>query len=71
MLSPPVCFLWPKPVCLPPQVCNAITRQRKEETVTKLKSKLQDSILVFGFRYKGLDVRSKHACHFAVAVLRG
>ncbi len=35
---------------------NAITREKKEEIVGKLKGKLQDSAIVFGMRFKGLDV---------------
>lgn len=38
------------------QVCNALTRTRKEEIVADLKEKLQDSVIVFGMRFKGLDV---------------
>lgn len=38
------------------QVTNAITRQKKEEIVSDLKEKLNNSVIVFGLRYKGLDV---------------
>ncbi|KIZ03422.1 large subunit ribosomal protein L10 [Monoraphidium neglectum] len=38
------------------QVRNALTRQRKEEIVADLKEKLEDSVIVFGMRFKGLDV---------------
>lgn len=38
------------------QVCNALTRQKKEEIVADLKEKLQDSVIVFGMRFKGLNV---------------
>ncbi|GLC40945.1 Plastid ribosomal protein L10, imported to chloroplast, large ribosomal subunit [Pleodorina starrii] len=38
------------------QVTNAITRQKKEEVVSTLKEKLDKSIVVFGVRFKGLDV---------------
>lgn len=38
------------------QVRNALTRQRKEEIVADLKEKLNDSVIVFGLRFKGLDV---------------
>jgi ribosomal protein L10 len=38
------------------QVCNALTRQRKEEIVADLKEKLENSVVVFGLRFKGLDV---------------
>lgn len=38
------------------QVRNAITRQKKEQIVSTIKEKIQDSVIVFGFRYKGLDV---------------
>jgi ribosomal protein L10 len=38
------------------QVTNAITRQKKEEIVADLKEKLNNSVIVFGLRYKGLDV---------------
>ena len=41
------------------QVCNALTRQRKEEIVADLKEKLQDSVIVFGMRFKGLDVSER------------
>ncbi len=39
------------------QVRNAITRQRKEDTVDLLVEKMQSSSVVFGMRFKGLDVR--------------
>lgn len=38
------------------QVTNAITRQKKEEIVSNLKEKLESSVVVFGMRFKGLDV---------------
>lgn len=38
------------------QVTNAISRQKKEEVVTVLKEKLEGSMMVFGMRFKGLDV---------------
>jgi hypothetical protein len=39
------------------QVCNAITRQKKEAIVTEVAGKLESSVIVFGLRFKGLDVR--------------
>ncbi len=38
------------------QVTNAITRQKKEQIVSDLKDKLGGSAIVFGMRFKGLDV---------------
>ncbi|KAI8465455.1 MAG: plastid ribosomal protein L10 [Monoraphidium minutum] len=38
------------------QVCNALTRKEKEAVVADLKGKLQDSVIVFGMRFKGLNV---------------
>lgn len=38
------------------QVTNAITRQKKEQVVEVLKGKLEKSTVVFGLRFKGLDV---------------
>lgn len=38
------------------QVANAITREKKEAIVEQLKGKLDDSVVVFGFRFKSLDV---------------
>lgn len=40
------------------QVTNAISRQKKEEVVSTLKSKLEDSAVVFSMRFKGLNVAS-------------
>jgi len=42
------------------QVCNALTRTRKEEIVADLKSKLEESVIVFGWRFKGLNVSSAY-----------
>ena len=39
------------------QVANAITRKQKEEIVAHVKENLQGSVIVFGMRFKGLDVR--------------
>lgn len=39
-------------------VSNALTRERKEETVKKLTGQLEKSTVVFGMRFKGLDVAS-------------
>jgi large subunit ribosomal protein L10 len=39
------------------QIQNAISRQRKEETVQQLESLLQDSAVVVGLRYQGLTVK--------------
>jgi hypothetical protein len=44
------------------QVRNALTRQRKEEIVADLKEKLEDSVIVFGMRFKGLDVSCPRRC---------
>lgn len=41
------------------QVHNAITRQKKEAIVKELQTKLENSVIVFGLRYKNLDV-SRH-----------
>jgi len=38
------------------QVTNAITRQKKEQIVSNLKEKLESSVVVFGMRFKNLDV---------------
>ncbi|KAG2445317.1 hypothetical protein HYH02_008783 [Chlamydomonas schloesseri] len=38
------------------QVTNAISRQKKEQVVEVLKGKLEKSTVVFGLRFKGLDV---------------
>jgi len=38
------------------QVTNAITRQKKEDIVKVLEGKLDDSVIVFGLRVKGLSV---------------
>lgn len=38
------------------QVQGAITRQKKEAIVTELTGKLEQSAIVFGLRFKGLDV---------------
>lgn len=46
------------------QVCNALTRQRKEEIVADLKEKLENSVIVFGMRFKGLDVSCSRAAGF-------
>lgn len=43
----------------PQQVCGAITRQKKEQIVTELTSRLEKSVIVFGLRFKGLDVRGQ------------
>jgi ribosomal protein L10 len=45
------------------QVTNAITRQKKEEIVADLKEKLNNSVIVFGLRYKGLDVSCRGQSH--------
>lgn len=39
------------------QVTGALSRKRKEETVSTLKEKLNESTVVFGMRHKGLPVR--------------
>lgn len=39
------------------QVQNAISRQRKEETVQQLEGLLQSSAVVVGLRYQGLTVK--------------
>lgn len=44
------------------QVTNAVTRQKKEEIVTNLKQKLDGSVIVFGMRFKGLDVGLPISC---------
>jgi hypothetical protein len=51
------------------QVTNAITRQKKEDIVTDLKSKLDSSSIVFAMRFKGLDVSNYAFVAVAVAVL--
>uniref|UniRef100_A0A383WCQ7 Uncharacterized protein n=1 Tax=Tetradesmus obliquus TaxID=3088 RepID=A0A383WCQ7_TETOB len=38
------------------QVQNAITRQKKEEIVKELQGKLEGSVIVFGLRFKNIDV---------------
>ncbi len=38
------------------QVQNALTREKKEAIVERLKGKLDESVIVFGIRFKGLDV---------------
>lgn len=38
------------------QVTNALTRQKKEQIVTELTGKLENSVIVFGLRFKGLNV---------------
>lgn len=38
------------------QVQSALSRQRKEEIVSTLKENLDTSVIVFGFRFQGLDV---------------
>lgn len=40
------------------QVQNAITRQKKEAIVKELQGKLENSVIVFGLRFKGLDVQT-------------
>lgn len=40
------------------QVQNAITRQKKEAIVKELQGKLEKSVIVFGLRYKNLDVQT-------------
>lgn len=45
---------WKTSVCL--QVQNAITKQKKEEIVKEVKTRLQESVVVFGIRFKGLSV---------------
>lgn len=39
------------------QIQNAISRQRKEETVEQLEGLLQSSAVVVGLRYQGLTVK--------------
>ncbi|GAX79238.1 hypothetical protein CEUSTIGMA_g6678.t1 [Chlamydomonas eustigma] len=52
----------PKPFCAQQcsrgslQVCNAVSRKKKAEIVTNLKEKLNESLIVFGLRHKGLSV---------------
>jgi hypothetical protein len=43
------------------QVQNAITRQKKEEIVKELQGKLESSVIVFGLRFKNLNVSSLKA----------
>jgi hypothetical protein len=43
------------------QVQNAITRQKKEEIVKELQGKLEGSVIVFGLRFKNLNVSSLDA----------
>jgi large subunit ribosomal protein L10 len=38
------------------RVCNALSRERKEATVEKIKTMLADSSIVFGIRFKGISV---------------
>eukprot|EP00468_Gymnochlora_sp_CCMP2014_P004395 CAMPEP_0167754690 /NCGR_PEP_ID=MMETSP0110_2-20121227/8410_1 /TAXON_ID=629695 /ORGANISM="Gymnochlora sp., Strain CCMP2014" /LENGTH=261 /DNA_ID=CAMNT_0007640597 /DNA_START=48 /DNA_END=833 /DNA_ORIENTATION=- len=40
-----------------PWISNALSRQRKEETVAVLKENLEQSSLVFGMRYAGISVK--------------
>eukprot|EP00879_Flechtneria_rotunda_P032716 GHRR01035995.1.p1 GENE.GHRR01035995.1~~GHRR01035995.1.p1 ORF type:complete len:178 (-),score=45.23 GHRR01035995.1:3-536(-) len=40
------------------QITNAITRQKKEVVVKELQDKLENSVIVFGMRFKGIDVPS-------------
>jgi large subunit ribosomal protein L10 len=39
-----------------PQVTAALTRQKKEQIVSEITGKLENSVIVFGLRFKGLDV---------------
>lgn len=39
-------------------VSNALTREKKEQTVERLSKTLEGSVIVFGMRYKGLDVQT-------------
>lgn len=39
-----------------PQVTSALTRQKKEQIVSDITGKLENSVIVFGLRFKGLDV---------------
>lgn len=49
------------------QVLNAVSRQKKEEIVKELKGKLDDSMVVFGMRHKGLSVRPQDpSCSFVL-----
>jgi hypothetical protein len=41
------------------QVQNAITRQKKEEIVKELQGRLEGSVIVFGLRFKNLNVSSQ------------
>lgn len=41
------------------QVCNALSRTRKVETVETLKKQLDSSIIVFSMRFKGLSVATQ------------
>lgn len=43
------------------QVCNALTRTKKEAVVEDLKARLEKSAVVFGVRFKGLDVAKMEA----------
>eukprot|EP00471_Norrisiella_sphaerica_P001576 CAMPEP_0184483768 /NCGR_PEP_ID=MMETSP0113_2-20130426/5438_1 /TAXON_ID=91329 /ORGANISM="Norrisiella sphaerica, Strain BC52" /LENGTH=215 /DNA_ID=CAMNT_0026864367 /DNA_START=242 /DNA_END=889 /DNA_ORIENTATION=- len=38
-------------------IANALSRQRKEETVSEIKENMEKSSLVFGMRYKGMSVK--------------
>lgn len=40
-----------------PQIQNALSRQRKEETVEQLEGLLKSSAVVVGLRYQGLTVK--------------
>lgn len=40
------------------QVTSALTRQKKEQIVSELTGKLENSVIVFGLRFKGLDVQT-------------
>ena len=40
---------------------NAITRKKKEEIVSTIRGNLKDSVIVFGLRFKGLDVSRRGA----------
>lgn len=40
------------------QVRSALTRKKKEEIVSDITGKLENSVIVFGLRYKGLNVQT-------------
>lgn len=42
--------------CRIPQVTSALTRQKKEQIVSDITGKLENSVIVFGLRFKGLNV---------------